>query len=69
METYPSAEITDYPFGLSSGQNPMGKKKSIRFSDLASEELKPFLKSSKSAKNTAALWVCTLTERSVRCVL
>lgn len=44
METYPSAEITDYPFGLSSVQNPMGKKKSIRFSDLAFEELKPFCK-------------------------
>lgn len=41
-ETYPSAEITDYPFGLNSVQNPTAgkkKKKGIRFSDLTSEEL------------------------------
>lgn len=45
LETYPSAERTDYPFGLNSVQNPrQGKNKtkqknSIRFSDLVSEEL------------------------------
>jgi len=58
LETYPSAEITDYPFGLNSVQNPMGVKKrnGIRFSDLTSEELKQHFKPSQSVKNASTLW-------------
>lgn len=57
METYPSDEITDYPFGLNSVQSPMKKKKKkrIRSSDLASEEIKQLCKHSQSPKNTNTL--------------
>lgn len=55
METYPSDEITDYPFGLNSEQSPIKKKKRIRFSDLASEEIKQLFKYSQSPENTNTL--------------